>query len=64
LRPVQVGFFCPTSVNLPSTALTNDFIWSAWNTAWPMAAAWSFHGSKNASPPDWAMVGAMADSFW
>ncbi len=54
----------PTEVNLSSTALMSAFIASSWNTARPMVAAWSFHGSKNASPPDCGMVGAIADSFW
>ena len=36
---------------------------SALNTAWPIAVAWSFHGSKNASGPDCAIVGAMAESL-
>ena len=33
------------------------------NTAVATAAAWSFHGSKNAPAPDWAIVGAISDSF-
>ena len=57
------GFFCATAANCLSTASINDFIWSTANTAWPIAVAWSFHGSKNASPPDCGTVGAIADNF-
>ena len=62
--PSQPGFFCATAANFWPTPSTSDFIWSAWNTAWPIVVAWSFHGSKNASPSPCGMVGAIADSFW
>ncbi|CKV32772.1 Uncharacterised protein [Mycobacterium tuberculosis] len=60
--PRQRGCRCATAANFWSTASISDLIRSAANTAWPIDLAWSFHGSKNASPPDWATVGAIADS--
>ncbi|CPU39710.1 Uncharacterised protein [Mycobacteroides abscessus] len=50
-------------LNLLSTALTTASISAGLNTAWPMAFAWSFQGSKNAYLPAWAMVGAIPESL-
>ena len=60
MRSRNDGFACPAAANFASTASISRPISSFLNTAVATAVAWSFHGSKNASPPDCAMVGAIA----
>lgn len=61
--PANDGLSWATADNRFSAASTARVIAADRKTARPMAAAWVCHGSKKASAPDWARVGATADSF-
>ena len=61
--PVNCGLLVPAAVNFSSAAAISACISSCLNTAWPIAVAWVFHGSKNASWSDCAIVGATAVSL-